>query len=113
MIEDGRRSVQRSVRNPHSATIGLAEDRSWPAVQPDGWKEGFTMKFEQILYETKGGVATITLNRPERMNAFTPVMIREWARRLGYRPEEERALRPVMTDRAGGIQAGRRLGTTV
>ena len=44
---------------------------------------------------------------------FAIVMIREWARRLGYRPEEERALRPVMTDRVGGIQAGRRLGTTV
>ena len=40
-------------------------------------------------------------------------VIREWARRLGYRPEEERALRPVMTDRVGGIQAAQRLGTTV
>ena len=41
------------------------------------------------------------------------VMIREWARRLGYRPAEERALRPMMTDRVGGIQAAQRLGTTV
>ncbi len=45
--------------------------------------------------------------------ALAIVMIREWARRLGYRPEEERALRPVMTDRVGGVQAARRLGTTV
>ena len=40
------------------------------------------MDFEQILYEKSDGVATITLNRPERMNAFTPVMIREWAQAL-------------------------------
>jgi 2-(1,2-epoxy-1,2-dihydrophenyl)acetyl-CoA isomerase len=40
------------------------------------------MEFEQILYQKQAGVATITLNRPERMNAFTPVMIREWAQAL-------------------------------
>jgi len=37
------------------------------------------MTFEQVLYEKSDGVATITLNRPERMNAFTDTMIREWA----------------------------------
>jgi 2-(1,2-epoxy-1,2-dihydrophenyl)acetyl-CoA isomerase len=40
------------------------------------------MDFEEILYEKADGVATITLNRPERMNAFTPTMIREWAQAL-------------------------------
>lgn len=40
------------------------------------------MGYEQILYEKDGGVATITLNRPERMNAFTDVMIAEWAEAL-------------------------------
>ncbi len=40
------------------------------------------MDFEQILYEKREGVATITLNRPERMNAFTEAMIREWAAAL-------------------------------
>jgi enoyl-CoA hydratase/carnithine racemase len=40
------------------------------------------MEFEQIIYEKSEGIATITLNRPERMNAFTAVMIDEWYRAL-------------------------------
>jgi len=36
------------------------------------------MDFEQIIYDKTDGVATITLNRPERMNAFTAQMIDEW-----------------------------------
>jgi 2-(1,2-epoxy-1,2-dihydrophenyl)acetyl-CoA isomerase len=37
------------------------------------------MTYETILYEKQDGVATITLNRPERMNAFNDTMIAEWA----------------------------------
>ena len=33
--------------------------------------------FTQILYDVVDGVATITLNRPEKMNAFTNVMMQE------------------------------------
>jgi enoyl-CoA hydratase/carnithine racemase len=35
------------------------------------------MGFETLLYEVEGGVATITLNRPERGNAFNLAMGRE------------------------------------
>ena len=35
------------------------------------------MSFETILYEKKGRVLTITLNRPEVLNAFVPTMGRE------------------------------------
>lgn len=35
------------------------------------------MRFETLLYEVDGGVATITLNRPERHNAFNLTMGRE------------------------------------
>jgi enoyl-CoA hydratase/carnithine racemase len=33
--------------------------------------------FEQIRYDAAGGVATVTLNRPEKLNAVTAVLIRE------------------------------------
>jgi enoyl-CoA hydratase/carnithine racemase len=33
--------------------------------------------FEQIRYDAAGGVATVTLNRPDKLNAVTTVMIRE------------------------------------
>jgi enoyl-CoA hydratase/carnithine racemase len=35
------------------------------------------MEFEQIRYDVADGVLTITLDRPERLNAWTPVMSRE------------------------------------
>jgi enoyl-CoA hydratase/carnithine racemase len=36
-----------------------------------------THAFTQILYEVSDGIATLTLNRPEKMNAFTVTMMRE------------------------------------
>jgi enoyl-CoA hydratase/carnithine racemase len=35
------------------------------------------MDYSQIMYDVSDSIATITLNRPERMNAFTDVMMRE------------------------------------
>jgi 2-(1,2-epoxy-1,2-dihydrophenyl)acetyl-CoA isomerase len=64
------------------------------------------VNFEQILYEKDGGVATITLNRPERMNAFTDVMIREWAQAIED-ARTDREVRVVIVTGAGrGFCAG-------
>jgi enoyl-CoA hydratase len=35
------------------------------------------MTYEQILYQSEGGIARITMNRPEAMNAITPAMLKE------------------------------------
>src|SRR6266478_3231539 len=32
------------------------------------------MNFDEIIYEKKDRVATVTMNRPEKMNAWTPKM---------------------------------------
>jgi len=36
-----------------------------------------SLEFETLLYSVEDGIATITLNRPDRMNAFTPKMMAE------------------------------------
>lgn len=36
------------------------------------------MEFQDIIYTKEEGIATITLNRPETLNALTPTMTAEW-----------------------------------
>jgi 2-(1,2-epoxy-1,2-dihydrophenyl)acetyl-CoA isomerase len=38
-----------------------------------------SMKTDELVYEVKDKIATITLNRPDKMNAFTGPMIDAWA----------------------------------
>jgi 2-(1,2-epoxy-1,2-dihydrophenyl)acetyl-CoA isomerase len=64
------------------------------------------MSYEQIVYEKQDGVAVITLNRPERMNAFTDVMLRVWAGALED-ARLDRDVRAVIVTGAGrGFCAG-------
>ena len=64
------------------------------------------MSFETILYETDGPVLTITLNRPEKLNAFTATMGQELAEAL-ERADDDDAIRAVILTGAGrGFCAG-------
>jgi enoyl-CoA hydratase/carnithine racemase len=58
------------------------------------------MDFDQIRYEVHEGIATITLNRPERLNAFTPVLGAEMVRALD-RADENDHVRAVIVTGAG------------
>jgi enoyl-CoA hydratase/carnithine racemase len=58
------------------------------------------MEYEQIRFEVDEGVATITLHRPEQMNAFTGRMGAEWGDALA-RCDEDDDVRAVIITGAG------------
>ena len=58
------------------------------------------MKLETVLYEVSDGVATITLNRPEAMNAWTPQLSDELSLAMGAADADD-AVRAVVLTGAG------------
>ena len=58
------------------------------------------MTFEQIRYEVAEGIATITLNRPEKLNAVTSVLIQELIDAF-ERADDDDAIRVVIVTGAG------------
>jgi 2-(1,2-epoxy-1,2-dihydrophenyl)acetyl-CoA isomerase len=58
------------------------------------------MEFPDILFETRGPVATITLNRPDRLNAFSPELLTSALRALEV-VRRDRDLRVVVLTGAG------------
>ena len=54
--------------------IGTAATRRWQTRPMDTTASG---SYSEIRYEVAGRVLTITLNRPERLNAFTGTMMYE------------------------------------
>lgn len=64
------------------------------------------MAFEQIEYEVRQGVATVTLNRPDKLNAWTQVMEAE-VRAAMAQAEGDEAVRVIVLTGAGrGFCAG-------
>ena len=63
-----------------------------------------------LLYEVKDKIATITLNRPDKLNAFTRDMIDAWAKSLSAAQADD----SVNVDRGHRLRArvllGRRRG---
>ena len=64
------------------------------------------MSFEAILYETKDRVVTITLNRPEVLNAFTVTMGQELLQAFHQAEDDEDAGCVVLTGAGRGFCAG-------
>jgi 2-(1,2-epoxy-1,2-dihydrophenyl)acetyl-CoA isomerase len=68
------------------------------------------MAYQTILFEIDGGVARLTLNRPERLNSFTAEMHGEVAEALNE-VERDPAIRALLLTGAGrGFCAGQDLG---
>jgi 2-(1,2-epoxy-1,2-dihydrophenyl)acetyl-CoA isomerase len=64
------------------------------------------MSFETILYETKDRILTITLNRPDVLNAFTVTMGREMLQAFHQAEEDEDVGCVVLTGAGRGFCAG-------
>jgi len=73
----------------------LEREEKQPAEAPAA---GYT----EILYEAAGGVATITLNRPERRNPIGPATVGELLHAL-RRAKEDAAVRVVVLTGAGKV----------
>ena len=64
------------------------------------------MSFEQIRYEVADGVLTITLDRPDRLNAFTPTMGRELIEAFDRADADDDVRAVVVTGEGRGFCAG-------
>jgi len=64
------------------------------------------MSYEQILYEKRDDIALITMNRPARLNAWTPKMSLEQADAIGRANEDSGIGAIVMTGAGRGFCAG-------
>src|SRR6059036_2760547 len=58
------------------------------------------MTYQLIQYEARDGIAQITLNRPEKLNAWTPQMAVEQADAIG-RANDDRAIGAIVMTGAG------------
>lgn len=64
------------------------------------------MAYEQILYSTGGGVAKITLNRPDRLNAWTGTINAEVRHAMRAASDDEAVRVIVLTGAGRGFCAG-------
>lgn len=64
------------------------------------------MKEHHLLYEVDGNIATITLNRPEAKNAFSPEMIERWPEYLRAAREDDSVRVVVLTGKGDTFCSG-------
>jgi 2-(1,2-epoxy-1,2-dihydrophenyl)acetyl-CoA isomerase len=71
---------------------------------------GGDVEYEEIRYETRGPIAAITLDRPKRLNAWTPRMAREQWHAIERANEDPAIGAIVMTGAGRGFCAGADIG---
>jgi enoyl-CoA hydratase/carnithine racemase len=66
--------------------------------------------YEEIIYEVKDTIATITLNRPDQLNAWTDTMGRELKSAVAAAEEDPQVVVIVLTGAGRGFCAGADMG---
>lgn len=69
------------------------------------------MDYTEIAYVVEDGVAVITLDRPDRLNAFTPTMMREMIDAFDDVDADDAVRAVIVTGRGRAFCAGADLGT--
>jgi enoyl-CoA hydratase/carnithine racemase len=64
------------------------------------------MSTEELVFEIDDGIATIRLNRPERLNAFTYDMLERWAQAIETCRSDDRVRAVVVTGTGRGFCSG-------
>lgn len=67
---------------------------------------GDPVKYQQILSQHRDGVATITMNRPDRLNAWTPRMTNELRHAMYAAADDSKVAVIVLTGAGRGFCAG-------
>src|SRR5436190_6151655 len=78
---------------------------------PVGANRVKTPTFETLLYAKDNGVATVTLNRPDRLNAFTPEMMRDLLEVFDVTDADDEVRCVIVTGAGRGFCAGADLGS--
>jgi 2-(1,2-epoxy-1,2-dihydrophenyl)acetyl-CoA isomerase len=68
------------------------------------------MSDDELLYAVDGGIATLTLNRPDKLNAFTQAMIDRWVWALGEAQRDPAVNVVVVTGTGRAFCAGGDVG---
>jgi enoyl-CoA hydratase/carnithine racemase len=68
------------------------------------------MEFTEILVSTKNSITTITLNRPDKLNAWTPIMANEVKRAIEGAGDDKNCKCIIVTGAGRGFCAGADMG---
>jgi 2-(1,2-epoxy-1,2-dihydrophenyl)acetyl-CoA isomerase len=69
------------------------------------------MQFRQILYEKRDRVATITLNRPEKLNAYSEILVHEMLDALADARDDDSIRAVIITGEGRGFCSGGDIST--
>ena len=64
------------------------------------------MAFQEIIYAVEDGIATITMNRPDKLNAFTETMRREMIEAFDKADDDDNVRVVIVTGAGRGFCAG-------